>query len=110
MNRPEVRIIDFQKEEINEQPYISPTEKEALLAKYGFKSEQQPIVQNNPNAHLTFEELCQLEEQKMNRNRNVRKCPKPITFGGDYYSNEDFKRDDDLGLTFKVTVVSDMKF
>lgn len=105
MNKPEVRIIDVQKEEINQEPYISPTEREALLAKYGFKNEQ---PQPDPNAHLTFEELCQLEEQKMRP--NPKKGPKPITFGGNYYSNEDYKTDDDLGITFKVTVVSDMKF
>ena len=35
MNRPEVRIIDQQSEEIKPAD-ISQTEKEALLAKYGY--------------------------------------------------------------------------
>jgi hypothetical protein len=34
--------------------------------------------------------------------------PKPVTFGGNYYSNEQYGTEPDSGFTFKVSVVSDM--
>jgi len=34
--------------------------------------------------------------------------PKPVTFGGNYYSNEQYGTETDSGFTFKVSVVSDM--
>jgi hypothetical protein len=83
-----------------------------LLAKYGFKS--QPTYtepQQNDNG-LSFEEMCLREEQKLAEER-MRKHqqmygPKPITFDGNYYSNEQFGSEPDSGFTFKVSVVSDM--
>jgi hypothetical protein len=34
--------------------------------------------------------------------------PKPVTFSGNYYSNEDYGIEADSGFTFRVSVVSDM--
>jgi hypothetical protein len=114
MYKPEVRIIDQQQEEIKPVD-ISQYEKEMLLAKYGFKSqpsytEPQPV---DPNAGLTFEEMCRREEQRLadERARKYQQMygPKPITFGGNnYHSNETYGSDSDSGLNFKITVVSDM--
>jgi hypothetical protein len=66
MNRPEVRIIDQQSEEIKPAD-ISQTEKEALLAKYGYGPyAQQSVPQyRDPKQDMTFEELCRMEEQKL---------------------------------------------
>lgn len=112
--RPEVRVIQDQQEEIRPAD-ISQNERDMLLAKYGFKSqpvytEDTPI--NDPNSGLSFEEMCRIEDEKIARER-ARKYqqaagPKPITFDGNYYSNEQYGTEGDSGFTFKVSVVSDM--
>ena len=62
---------------------------------------------------MTFEELCRMEEQKLReqkqRENQKRYGPKPISFDGDYYSNVNYDSDPDSGLSFKVTVVSNME-
>ena len=112
MNRPEVRIIQDQQEEIKSAD-ISQNERDMLLAKYGFKSqptytEPQPKQDNG----LSFEEMCLREEQRLadERARKYQQMmgPKPVTFGGNYYSNEQYETEPDSGFTFKVSVVSDM--
>lgn len=112
MNRPEVRIIQDQQEEIKPAD-ISPNEAEMLLVKYGFKSnqsyqEEQPHQDNG----LTFEEMIRQEElknqQKMYDQMMKAKGPKPYTFGGNYDSDTIYGTDGDSGYTFKVNIVSDM--
>lgn len=110
MIRPEVRIIEPQQEEIKPAD-ISQYEKDMLLAKYGHKPQpiyQQPVNNNN----LSFEELCRQEEQKVAEEKYRRQqqlCgPKPITFGGNYHSNETYGSETQTGLNFKINVVSDM--
>ena len=112
MNRPEVRIIQDQQEEIKPAD-ISQNERDMLLAKYGFKSqptytEPQPQQDNG----MSFEEMCMREEQRLadERARKYQQMmgPKPVTFGGNYYSNEQYGTEPDSGFTFKVSVVSDM--
>ena len=112
-NKPEVRIVQDQQEEIKPAD-ISQNERDMLLAKYGFKSqpsytEPQPV---DPNAGLSFEEMCRREEQRLadERARKYQQMmgPKPVTFSGNYYSNEDYGTEADSGFTFKVSVVSDM--
>jgi len=107
MNRPEIRIIEDQQEEIKPAD-ISQNEAEMLLAKYGYqsKSTYQPQQDNG----LTFEEMIQQNELK-NQQRlqdEMRKIngPKPYTFGGNYDSHTIYGTDD--GFTFKVNIVSDM--
>ena len=111
--RPEIRVIEDQREEIIPAD-ISQNEREMLLAKYGFKS-QPTYVENtihDTNSELSFEEMCRREDEKLAQER-ARKYqqmmgPKPITFGGNYYSNEQYGSETDSGFTFKVSVVSDM--
>ena len=112
MNRPEVRIIQDQQEEIKPAD-ISQNERDMLLAKYGFKSqptysEPQPQQDNG----RSFEEMWIGEEQRLadDRARKYQQMmgPKPVTFGGNYYSNEQYGTEPDSGFTFKVSVVSDM--
>ena len=121
MIKPEVRIVEPQQEEIKPAD-ISQSEREMLLAKYGYRTpiqqtytEPQPTV--DPNTELTFEEMCRREEKQLSEEKARRqqqqqqqqRGPKPITFGGsNYYSNENYGSDSDSGLSFKVTVVSDM--
>jgi hypothetical protein len=110
MNRPEVRIIQDQQEEIRPTE-ISPNEEEMLLAKYGFKSNQSYQETQQENG-LTFEEMIRQEElkdqQKMYHVMMKTKASKPYTFGGNYDSETIYGTDSDSGYTFKVNIVSDM--
>ena len=110
MQRPQVRVVEPQSEEIKPGSDISRTEEEMLLQKYGYGNQQRPIQQHDPKQDMTFEELCRIEEQKVkeeNRRRDQKmRGPKPITFGGEYDSDTTFSQDE--GATFKVNIVSDM--
>jgi hypothetical protein len=110
MNRPEVRIVQDQQEEIKPAE-ISQNEQEMLLAKYGYKSNSN-LSQEPTSNNLSFEEMIRLEEEK-NRQRLQEQMmkansAKPYTFGGSYDSNTTYGTDTDSGYTFKVNVVSDM--
>jgi hypothetical protein len=110
MNRPEIRIIQDQQEEIKPAD-ISQNEMDMLLAKYGYQSQtnyNEPVQ----NSGLSFEEMIRQEEQK-NQQRNYEqimkaKSQKPYTFGGNYDSETIYGTDGDTGYTFKVNIVSDM--
>jgi hypothetical protein len=117
MQRPEVRIIEPQQEEIRAVD-ASQSERDYLLAKYGYK-QVSPSYQEesyNPNQHLTFEEMVTLEESKMRemrrREMEKRNVPRPYTFDGDRVNYHESKYSDlDLdGQNFgiQVQIVSDM--
>jgi len=113
MNKPEVRIIEPQFEESKE-VQTSDWEKQQLLAKYGWSSNQtitQPTY-HNPDQELSFEELCRREELKQEELRNRNRKPKVNVYSIDpnsvRYTEEKYSGDGDLG--FKVQIVSDMKF
>lgn len=111
MERPQVRIVQDQQEEIKPME-VSNFEREMLLAKYGYGQTQQNIQQQsyNPEQELSFEELCRREEQKIReereRLRQKMMGPKPISFSGDYDSY--VKYDSEDGLNFKIEVTSNM--
>ena len=102
--KPTVTIIQDQQEEIKPAD-ISQNEIDMLLSTY---TEPQPQQDNG----LSFEEMCRREDQRLadERARKYQQMmgPKPVTFGGNYYSNEDYGTEADSGFTFKVSVVSDM--
>ena len=100
MNRPEVRIVQDQQEEIKPAD-ISQNEAEMLLAKYGYASQAQSYQQPSQDNGLSFEEMIRQEEQMRKMNG-----PKPYTFGGNYDTDTVYGTDD--GFTFKVNIVSDM--
>ena len=69
MQRPEVRLIQGQQVETNENPNIDSWEAEQLLRKYGYQNTQQSIPANDiPPASvdqgLTFEQMIAQEEAK----------------------------------------------
>jgi hypothetical protein len=111
MNRPEVRIVQDQQEEVKPAD-ISQNERDMLLSKYGFKSQPSYEKPTPVDSGLSFEEMCRREEQRLadERARKYQQMmgPKPVTFGGNYYSNEQYGTETDSGFTFKVSVVSDM--
>ena len=110
MNRPEIRIIQDQQEEIKPAD-ISQNEMDMLLAKYGYKT-QPNYTEPTQATGLSFEEMIRQEELK-NQQRNYdqmmkAKSQKPYTFGGNYDSETIYGTDGDTGFTFKVNIVSDM--
>ena len=109
MNRPEVRIVQDQQEEIKPAD-ISQNEAEMLLAKYGYASQPQSYQQPTQDNGLSFEEMIRLEEQKNQQRLQEQMMkvngPKPYTFGGNYDADTVYGTDD--GFTFKVNIVSDM--
>jgi len=116
MNRPEIRIVQDQLEEIKPAD-ISQNEAEMLLAKYGYKSNnqnyQEPQPQSfDPTRDLSYEEMCRLEDEKLRKQLHEQMMkangPKPYTFGGNYDANTTYGTDTDSGYTFKVNIVSDM--
>jgi hypothetical protein len=110
MNRPEVRIVQNQEEELKP-AQISQNEAEMLLAKYGYSA---PQHQNQPQQDngLSFEEMIRQEElknqQRLQEQLKKANGPKPYTFGGNYDSDTTYGTDGDSGYTFKVNIVSDM--
>ena len=117
MERPEVRIIEPQQEE-SRVVDVSQSERDYLLAKYGYKQpiEPEPQYQSHPSQHLTFEEMIAIEERKqMDRRRKEmerRNGPKPYTFDGDRVNYSESKYSDlDINgqsLGIQVQIVSDM--
>ena len=110
MNRPEIRIIQDQQEEITPAD-ISQNEMDMLLAKYGYQS-QTNYTEPGQNSGLSFEEMIRQEELK-NKQHNYEqmmkaKSQKPYTFDGNYDSETIYGTDGDTGYTFKVNIVSDM--
>lgn len=113
--RAQVRVIDQQSDEVKPAD-IQEWEKEQLLRKYGYTQDQptQPTHQTkrDPKGDMSYEELCRMEDQRYERERQERirkmNAPRPTTFGGNYDSNVSYSQDES-GFAFKVDIVSDMK-
>ena len=113
--KPEVRVVQGQTEEINDNPQIDNWEAEQLLRKYGYQNTNNSSLNTEVNRNeLTFEEMINLENSKLeeDRIRKIQKInePKPITFDGSggYNSETRYSSDDDSGYGFKVQITSDM--
>lgn len=116
MNRPEVRVVQNQQIETNDNPNIDSWEAEQLLRKYGYQSSSNStnIPETNVDNGLSFEEMVAQEEmrlknEKIKREQQMR-GPKPISFDGrnGYYSETTYGSDSDSGFSFKIEVTSDM--
>lgn len=114
MQRPDVRIIDNQKEEVND-INASQSEIDYLLSKYGYAQNnniQSPI--ENPQ---TFEDMLKQQELEKNQqelNRiNKLNAPNPISFSSNRvgYSETKWSDVDVDGSTLgiKIQIVTDMK-
>jgi hypothetical protein len=116
MQRPEVRLIQSQQVETNENPNIDSWEAEQLLRKYGYQNTPESIpvdIPNIPDQELTFEEMVAKEEARLRAEEIRRKQangPKPISFDGQngYYTETRYGSDDDSGYGFKIQITSDM--
>jgi hypothetical protein len=115
MQRPEVRIVQGQQEQINNNPNIDSWEAEQLLRKYGYQSDSNTSTPEiNNGSGLTFEEMVSQEEMKLKNEKLKReqqlRGPRPTTFDGrnGYYSETTYGTDSDSGFSFKIEVTSDM--
>ena len=118
MQRPEVRIIQGQEEQINNNPQIDSWEAEQLMRKYGYQntsySSNEPMPESKPMNELTFEEMVkQAEEQEIYdrlRREQQMNGPKPISFdgGNGYHTQTTYETDSDTGFGFKIQITSDM--
>jgi hypothetical protein len=117
MQRPEVRLVQNQQVETNENPNIDAWEAEQLLRKYGYQNDQSIVQPNTPQKSveqgLTFEEMIAQEEARLKSEEMRRKQangPKPISFDGQngYYTETRYGSDDDSGYGFKIQITSDM--
>ena len=115
MQRPEVRIVQGQEEQINDNPQIDSWEAEQLMRKYGYQNtsystQAQPVEQPG----LSFEEMVRQAEEKeiYDRLRKEQQMngPKPISFDGrnGYHTQTTYETDSDTGFGFKIQITSDM--
>lgn len=116
MQRPEIRLIQDQQVETNENPNIDNWEAEQLLRKYGYQNTQYSTHQEpsmSTEDGLTFDQMIEQEEAKK-RNEEAKKQmingPKPISFDGrgGYYTETKYGSDDDSGYGFKIQITTDM--
>ena len=117
MQRPEVRLIQSQQVETNENPSIDSWEAEQLLRKYGYQDSQYSTHQEGPapvENGLTFEQMIAQEEAKKKgeeiRRQQQANTPRPTSFDGNggYYTETKYGSDEDSGYGFKIQVTSDM--
>jgi hypothetical protein len=118
MERPQVRMIEFQSEE-TKPANIPSWEAEQLLRKYGHQPEQFTTRQDDPTPPpapgLSFEEMIAQQEAEERNNQMRRQQqmsgPKPKTFDGGrgYDSEVRYTSDDDSGFGFKIEITTDMQ-
>ena len=119
MQRPEVRLVQSQQVETNENPNIDSWEAEQLLRKYGYQNTQYSTHQDAPASApadngLTFEQMIAQEEARIKgeeiRRQQQANAPKPVSFDGrnGYHTETKYGTDDDSGYGFKIQITSDM--
>ena len=122
MQRPEVKVVDYQSTSEPVQLNVSSAEAYALMAKYGISPNQAaPPIQPtfvDPNKDLTFEQMIELEERKLKAERQRKEYermqelnkPTPHSFDRNrvQYYNNDYRSIEDTGIGIEVKVVSDM--
>ena len=118
MQRPEVRILQDQDIQVNNNPQIDNWEAEQLMRKYGYQNTQYSSNQEAPvpskDNGLTFEQMI-VQEESNKRNEEMRRQQqlngaKPISFDGrnGYHTETKYGSDDDSGFGFKIQITSDM--
>jgi hypothetical protein len=121
MNRPEVRVIETQQEEIKPIE-VSNWEKQQLLAKYGYTNQpnyHQPVRSFDPTSDLSYQQMMEIEDRRyqeelLRRQQEVLNRPKTYTIDQDQVRYNEMKWSNmDLGgqdFGIEVQIVSDMKF
>jgi hypothetical protein len=121
MNRPEVRVIETQQEEIKPIE-VNNWEKQQLLVKYGYINQptyQQPVRSFDPTSDLSYQQMMEIEDRRyqeelLRRHQEVLNRPKTYTIDQDQVRYNEMKWSNmDLGgqdFGIEVQIVSDMKF
>jgi len=114
MQKPEVRIVEYQQEE-NKDISVPESEKDFLLAKYGYKSfPNNQQEQTNLPPSLSFEQMIEIEERKLKekkqRDLEERSRPKPYSFDQINYQESKYSSLDMDGFNYgiQVQIISDM--
>jgi hypothetical protein len=116
IQKPEVRIVEPQQEQTVSTDIVG-YEADALLAKYGFKSQPtQPVQQEpiNPDANLTFEELVARQERErqneIQRKQQQMNGPRPYSFDPNRvgYSDNKYASIEGENFGISIQIVSDM--
>jgi hypothetical protein len=113
MERPSVKIIQSQQEEVKSVE-VSGSEADYLLSKYGYSNSVTPPLSNTSKNNLTFEEMIKLQNEEDNRNlldqQRRNNQPKPVSFNNRNVGYTETKYTDiEEGFGIKITIVSDMK-
>lgn len=108
MEKPNIRIIDQQSEEVND---VNDHEAQELLRKYGYFDTQGSVGNTNvpiqDECKLSFEEMVErqrLEEESKKKSINK---PNPITFNSNGYDYERKSVSED-GISFTIEITTDM--
>jgi hypothetical protein len=121
MEKPEVRIIETQYEEVRPAE-ISGWERDQILAKYGYtnqSSNQQQSYSFDPTRDLSYQEMMELEDRRIRmeyekRNQEMTNRPRTYSIDNDQvrYNERKWSSMDLGGQDFgvEVQIVSDMKF
>jgi hypothetical protein len=111
MQRAEVRIVEPQQEQTTSVE-IYGSEADALLAKYGFKSQptqiQQPIRNQNPNSELTVDELFMIQQREIEQENQRRYQNSQQRNNPNGYSENKFATIEGTDFGIQIQVVSDM--
>ena len=116
MDKPQVRIIENQAE-ITTNADVSISERNALLAKYGFKNQAFSYgdqISQNERGGLTFEEMIAREEEKLRAIQNESQRERIDTYSIDrdrvqFYDSKYSTLEDNESFGFEIKIVSDMK-
>ena len=115
MERPIVSIIEPQQEE-SRPADVSQSERDYLLAKYGYGTPQVDYNQHNSHNDLTSDQMWEMQEREIQQKRLIesqrRNAPRAVSFDNDRIGYSDSKYTDlDIdGQNFgiQVQIVSDM--
>jgi hypothetical protein len=109
--KPEVRIIQAQEETVAP-AQISSWEAEQLMRKYGYSTQNDVHVEDQPaTSGLTFEEMVAQENVRINNERlRQQQVPRPPSFDGrgGLHTETRYSSDEDTGFSFNVQITSDM--
>lgn len=110
------KVTQIEGQKIEKDREVTGYEAEQLLKKYGYSDNQDTIQDNSTKTNpLTFEEMVKQkdreEKNRLDKERQRRYGPKPITFDSDkgYHSETRYGSDEASGFGFKVEITSDMK-
>jgi hypothetical protein len=110
MEKPIVNIISSQTESEHVKVDLPQSDINGLLAKYGYVENHHIEQVKTPSCDLTFEEMIQQEELRLNQESLNRKRPNVMTIDpyAVKYHQTHYDTDDESGFGYHITIASDM--